>query len=160
MDDGVTGTSTGMGDWFKDTYGHGTHCAGVIGAVGENRRGVVGVLQDPSRFNFHIGKSLDNRGNGRESNVMQALEGCIDAGANVVSISIGGEYSITSQQAYKEAYDDGVLIVAAAGNGGDSTETFPASYPYVMSVAAVDKFNKVAGFSQYNDQVESKYCFV
>ena len=55
---------------------------------------------------------------------------------------------------YKDAYDMGVLIVAAAGNRGNSVPVYPASYPTVMSIGAVDRDMKVAGFSQHNSQVE------
>jgi subtilase family serine protease len=55
---------------------------------------------------------------------------------------------------FKKAYDEGVLIFAASGNSGSSTAEYPASYPYVVSVAAVGEDEKSASFSNYNDQVE------
>jgi serine protease len=59
-----------------------------------------------------------------------------------------------SKQFYRDAWDEGVLIVAAAGNSGDTGDLYPASYKHVMSVAAVDRNNTRPGFSQCNNQVE------
>jgi len=66
----------------------------------------------------------------------------------------GGGYSETTNEFYEEFYEDGVLFVAAAGNGGNSNYLYPASYKSLMSVAANDANENKASFSQYNDQVE------
>jgi serine protease len=155
MEDDVTGTNTEEGIWFQDGNGHGTHTAGTIGAVGDNGLGVVGVRNNPSLFRFHIGKGLSNEGSGYDSSIMQAVQGCVDSGARVVSMSLGGPSgSDIARQFYKEIYDQGVLIVAAAGNSGDTGQLYPASFPYIMSVAAVDQNFTRPGFSQCNSQVE------
>jgi len=153
----IEGTKQGSmsGSWDVDGHGHGSHCAGTIGAIGGNEKGVVGVLADPSKFSFHIGKGLSDSGSGTYSNVLYAVEGCIEAGAKIISMSLGGGWTQAAEDAYKDAYmNDGVLIIAAAGNGGDSDYSYPASYPHVMSVGAVDSNRNIASFSQYNDQVE------
>uniref|UniRef100_A0A6U3P181 subtilisin n=1 Tax=Ditylum brightwellii TaxID=49249 RepID=A0A6U3P181_9STRA len=87
---------------------------------------------------------------------MDAVEACVTAGAKVVSMSLGGSgFSQFADQQYKDHYDnDGVLFIAAAGNGGVGSYLYPASYKYVMSVAAVDSDKNKASFSQFNDQVE------
>ena len=70
-------------------------------------------------------------------------------------MSLGGpSSSLLESQAYSRIYNEGVLIVASAGNLGNSAHMFPASYSSVMSVGAVDSGNKHASFSQRNDQVE------
>jgi len=163
-DDGVTGYSpynpdddAGAGDqWHNDGHGHGTHCAGTIGAIGGNGFGVYGVNPDPSTFTFHIGKGLTDSGSGATSKVMNAVEDCVENGAKVISMSLGGgSYSQTFDNLYKLYNErDNVLIIAAAGNDGNSVKSYPASYPNVMSVGAVDRFENHAGFSQFNDQVE------
>merc|ERR1719323_1016700 len=66
----------------------------------------------------------------------------------------GGGYSQAAHEVYQQAYDNGILVFAAAGNGGNSYKSYPASYKNVISVAAVDRNSVKAGFSQYNDQVE------
>jgi len=154
----VTGTTPEAysGSWDFDGHGHGTHCAGTIGAIGGNNIGVTSVNPDPTKFSFHIGKGLTDGGSGSSAGVMEAVEGCIEAGAKVISMSLGGgAFSQTYANAYKEAYeDDGVLIIAAAGNDGNTVKSYPASYPHIMSVAAVDSSGNKASFSQWNDQVE------
>jgi len=153
---GVSGTDTSSGSWDFDGHGHGTHCAGTIGAIGNNGKGVVGVNPDPNRFTFHIGKGLSDSGSGTTSAVLAAAEGCAEAGAKIISMSLGGGgWSQLSHDTYKNMYDDGILIIAAAGNGGPSASvSYPAGYPHVMSVAAVDSNGQRASFSQNDDQVE------
>lgn len=156
-DHDVTGFSPyGDGElWNVDGNSHGTHCAGTIGAV-NNDIGVVGVNPDPTKFSFHIGKGLTNSGSGSNAGVMSAVNSCVEAGAHVISMSLGGGgASSANANTYKEIYEEkGVLIIAAAGNSGNSALSYPASYPHIMSVAAVDSNENRASFSQYNSQVE------
>merc|ERR1711862_271688 len=74
----------------------------------------------------------------------------------VVSLSLGGYYySSISEAFYEKLYEEqGILFVAAAGNGGNSNKLYPASYPSLMSVAAIDSNKNRASFSTFNDQVE------
>lgn len=153
---GVAGINPYPNDekWDVDGHGHGTHCAGTVGAIGNNE-GVVGIIKDPTKFSFYIGKGLTDSGSGFTDKVLEAVDECVTAQSNVISLSLGGgPYSESSRKVYNEAYDAGVLIVAAAGNSGNSVLSYPASYASVMSVAAVDENGIRAGFSQYNDQVE------
>jgi serine protease len=79
----------------------------------------------------------------------------INAGAKVISMSLGGAgSSAVEQQAFDNAYEAGLLSIAAAGNDGNSGFSYPASYDSVISVAAVDANANVANFSQFNSQVE------
>jgi len=144
--------------WYEDGNSHGTHTSGTVAAVRDNGKGVVGVIPDEKNGNFEllIGKALGASGAGTGSGVLAAVQGCIDQGANVVSMSLGCNscYTNIENDFYKEKYEDGILIVAAAGNSGNTIYSYPASYDSVISVAAVDRRNNVAYFSQYNDQVE------
>ncbi|MCV5902156.1 S8 family serine peptidase, partial [Escherichia coli] len=80
------------------------------------------------------------------------IQTCADNGANVVNMSLGGSQSSrTEQNALKAIYDQGVLLIAAAGNDGNTAHSYPASYDSVMSVAAVDNQNDHAAFSQATD---------
>ena len=87
---------------------------------------------------------------------MAAIDGCLGAGADVISMSWGGlPPSPDTAAIYQDLYEKhGILLVAAAGNGGNADYLYPASYPHVLSVAAVDAAGDRAGFSQANDQVE------
>merc|ERR1711971_956681 len=146
------------GEWYIDGHSHGTHCGGSIGAVGNNAKGVVGVIPGSlnDKFSFFIGKGLTDNGSGSTSSVMAAVQACVDNGSNVISMSLGGgsPSDTVNQQYYGHYKGDDVLIIAAAGNSGNSALSYPASYKSVMSVAAVDSSENKAGFSQYNEQVE------
>ena len=87
---------------------------------------------------------------------MDAVSKCVSNGAKIISMSLGGgaPSNIEANQ-FKSYYEnDGVLIVAAAGNSGNNDLSYPASYPAVMSIAAHDINGNRASFSQYNSQVE------
>ena len=86
----------------------------------------------------------------------KCVEWCQENGADVISMSLGGGgFSQTASDIYKAIFEnDGVLVVAAAGNSGPGEVGYPASYDSVLSVGAVDSNKNIAGFSQTNDQVE------
>jgi serine protease len=152
-DDNGLGADTG--DWFHDGHGHGTHVAGTISALRGNDIGVVGVTGSDA-VGLHVVKVFGNDGLwAYGSDLVVAVEQCIAAGANVISMSLGGGMSsATEQAAFDAALAQGVLPIAAAGNSGGTNLSFPASYDSVMSVAAVDSTRTVGWFSQRNAQVE------
>jgi serine protease len=152
----VHGTNvSGTGYWYEDTCGHGSHVAGTIAAI-NNTTGVVGVLPN-GVVNLHIVKVFDGPecGWAFASGLVSALDKCLDAGANIVSMSLGGSFkSKTEDKAFAQAFAAGVLPIAAAGNDGTTRKSYPASYESVISVAAVDENKQVADFSQKNSAVE------
>ena len=110
---GVDGYSPYSGQlWNVDGHGHGTHCAGTIGAIGDNGEGVTSVNPDPNKFEFFIGKGLTDSGSGSSSGVMAAVKECANKGAKVISMSLGGGgYSQTYDNDYMDLYkDDGESI--------------------------------------------------
>ncbi|RXJ74662.1 alkaline serine protease [Veronia nyctiphanis] len=156
---GITGDdkngSNSTGNWYEDGNGHGTHVAGTIAGIGGNNRGVVGV--NPSNLlKLHIVKVFNNSGNwAYGSDLVAAVNQCVNAGSDVISMSLGGGASSNAErQAFANATARNVLSIAAAGNDGTSAKSYPASYNEVVSVAAVDQSGYKASFSQYNDQVE------
>ena len=143
----ITGDNDpGTGRWDADGGPHGTHVAGTIGAV-DNNIGVIGMAPGVP---MHIIKVFNNAGWGYSSDLAQAAELCARAGANIISMSLGGGgANNTEENAFNTFTANGGLVIAAAGNDGNSVRSYPAGYASVMMVGAVDANNLVAGFSQY-----------
>lgn len=152
----VSGTNdSGTGSWSApgNNNAHGTHVAGTIAAIANNE-GIRGIMPNQN-VNLHIVKVFNEAGWGYSSSLVKAIQTCADNGANVVNMSLGGsQSSVTEQNALQRIYDQGVLLIAAAGNDGNTEHSYPASYDSVMSVAAIDTQNDHAAFSQATDQVE------
>lgn len=135
-----------------DDHFHGTHCAGTIGAVGNNGSGVVGVNWQVKMIPL---KFLSSSGGGVLSDAIEAVRYATRVGARLTSNSWGGGgFSQTLKDAIDDASAAGSLFVAAAGNDGsnnDAYPSYPASYASanVVSVAATDHADRLAGFSNY-----------
>ena len=135
---------------------HGTHVAGTIAAKANNATGVAGVAFNA---NLSICKALYTAaGTGLTSDVSACISWIHARGAKVISMSLGGGASTTLQQAVQRAWENGgpngSVLVAAAGNDGDSTLNYPAAYAEVVSVAATDHNDGRASFSNANADVE------
>ena len=149
----ITGFDNPDLQWNQDGCGHGTHVAGTIAAA-NNLFGVLGVA--PTQVSLHVvrvfGDSCDWT---YASNLVAAVDACADAGASVLNMSLGGPNpSRTEAAAFDQALASGILPVAAAGNAGNTTKSYPAAYESVVSVGAIDKDKALAGFSQRNADVE------
>ena len=146
-------------DWRDpmDDNGHGTHCAGIIGAEGNNNFGIAGI-----NWNVQIMplKFLSAGGSGTTKDAIEAINYVIDRkkkGVNVrvISASWGStQKSKALEDAIRRAGDEGIMFIAAAGNNGDDGDKrphFPAGYnlPNVISVAALDRNDRLASFSNY-----------
>ncbi len=106
-------------------------------------------------MNLYIVCVFGNSGTwGYSSDLIDAADRCASAGANIISMSLGGSYkSATKETAFERLNDQGILSIAAAGNDGNGAFSYPASYPIVVSVAAIGSNKAVASFSQRNSQV-------
>ena len=129
--------------------------AGTVAAVGGNGIGVVGVMPNKN-INLYIAKVFDASGSTSSSTVAKAMWACHkNGGANVISMSLGGSGASRLQGIVAKLLDKrGVMMFAAAGNGGTSAVSYPAGFPEVISVAAVDAAKAHASFSQFNADVE------
>ncbi len=144
-----------------DGQGHGTHVAGTIGAVGNNGIGVAGINWDVQLMAL---KFLNDSGSGATSDAIEALDYMVrmrrDYDVNVVASNnswSGGGYSQALVDAIQAGVDEGILFVAAAGNDGqnnDAVPSYPSSYGLegIISVAATDRFDQLAYFSNYGAQ--------
>jgi serine protease len=135
----------------EDFNSHGTHTAGTIAAA-DNTIGVVGVAPEAGLL---IGKVLNNAGEGEISGLIAGIEWAVENGAHVISMSLGGtRNSAALETACDNAYAQGVLLVAAAGNDNTSVPEYPAAYASVLSVAAVDINKEKADFSNYGSTID------
>ncbi|MEE8557512.1 MAG: S8 family serine peptidase, partial [Myxococcota bacterium] len=136
----------------RDDNGHGTHVAGIVGAVGDNSTGVTGVNQ---RVSIMALKFLDGGGAGRLSDAIRAIDYSIAMGARVLNNSWG--FDVDSQalhDAVSASQAAGQLFVAAAGNSpgdADVDPHFPSGLEHdnVLSVAATDRGDLLATFSNF-----------
>lgn len=116
----------------------------------DNDEGVIGTTPGVS---LHIVRVFGDTGRWAYSSTLaDAANRCVAAGSNIISMSLGGGGPSTTEENALSV--DGVLSIAAAGNDGNTACSYPASYPSVVSVAAVDATGKRASFSQVNSQVE------
>jgi subtilisin family serine protease len=136
-----------------DDNGHGTHCAGTIGAVGDNGIGVAGVVWAVKMMGL---KFLNAAGSGSGSNAIKAINYANQNGAKITSNSWGGGgFSQAVYDTIKAGRDNNdAIFVAAAGNNGsnnDASPFYPATYNLdnIVSVAATDRNDLLAGFSNY-----------
>ncbi|MGI8787691.1 MAG: S8 family serine peptidase [Pyrinomonadaceae bacterium] len=140
-----------------DDNGHGTHCAGIIGAEGDNNEGITGI-----NWNVQIMplKFMGRGGFGTTKDAIEAINYAIDrkrAGVNirVINASWGSTlYSKALEDTIRAAGEEGILFVAAAGNNGSSNDRsphYPSNYdlPNVISVAALDRNDNLASFSNF-----------
>jgi serine protease len=143
----ITGTSnSGTGDWFRDGGPHGTHVAGTVAAA-NNGIGVVGMAPGNP---MHIIKVFNDAGWGYSSDLAFAAQKCTEAGAKIITMSLGGGgANSTEENAFNTFTNNGGLVLAAAGNDGNTTRSYPAGYASVMMIGANDANNNIATFSQY-----------
>jgi hypothetical protein len=133
--------------------GHGTHVAGIIGAVADNGIGIAGVAPKVRLLPIHV---LNADGSGDSRDVARGVRYATDSGARVINLSLGGpteSSSLTSALQY--AADKGVLIVAASGNGyADSAPKWPAASDLTLAVTSTDINNNVGIFAQRGDYID------
>ena len=143
----------------NDTHGHGTHIAGIIGAVGGNNIGLSGVAPKVSLMAL---KYYDPNDNGKNNlkNTVKAIEYAVQNGAHIINYSGGGlEPNPKEKSAIRKAEAKGILFVAAAGNEGSNidnkTSYYPARYPFnnILPVTATDTSDQVLNSSNYGKTV-------
>lgn len=138
----------------KDRHGHGTHCAGIAGAVANNGLGMAS-LNFEGRFVRITGyPALSAGGWGTNESIAQAMIDAVDDGADVLSLSLGG-YDTTPPKVFVDAveyaHQHNVPVVVAAGNDDEDAKVHsPANVPGVIVVAALNQTGRKASFSNTN----------
>ncbi len=135
-----------------DDNGHGTHVAGIAVARTNNSIGIAGVAQ----ASFKAVKVLDASGSGYMSTVATGIRWCADNGANVISMSLGSTTGLAAvSDAVDYAWNKGVVLVAAAGNGAcTNCVQFPAAYDHVIAVGCIDQNRAVCSWTSQGPQVD------
>src|SRR5574344_249241 len=146
---------------IRDNNGHGTHCAGIAGAVGNNGIGITGANPDAYIMPVTV---MQSDGIGDVATIIKGVDYAAANGAEVISMSFGGySYSIAEEQALAKAYSSSVLV-ASAGNdclpinpvickicNEYGKPAFPAAFTFVLGVEASGNVGGRATFSNYDD---------
>jgi thermitase len=134
-----------------DVYGHGTPIAGII-AADDDGPGIVGLSPESYLINVKV---ADDNGKCQLSALAEGIIWAVDNGAGVINISIELKESTPElQEAVDYAWNSGVVIVAAAGNDGDSRPVYPAAYENCIAVTALREDGTLAPLANYGDWVD------
>ena len=129
----------------EDDFGHGTMVAGIAAASTNNGVGVAGAIWSGKLMPIKV---LDSRGAANDDNIAAGIRYAVDHGADVINLSLGGPGASTIlQNAVDYATTNDVVVVAAAGNDGDTEPHYPAACEGVVAVGAVDNAGNLASFS-------------
>ncbi|MFG1924958.1 S8 family serine peptidase [Cryptosporangium sp. NPDC048952] len=140
-------------DGSNDENGHGTHVAGIVGAIANNKVGVAGLAPGVTILPVRV---LDGDGAGYDSAIAQGIVKAVDRGAAVINLSVGGTEAGAAASAVRYALGKNVIVVAAAGNERQDGNaiSYPAADAGVIGVAATDSTNKDAPFSNTGSYVD------
>ena len=142
------------GDGIDDVNGHGTHCAGIVGAR-LNGSGFVGIAPECKLI---IGKVLGNNGSGSCADIARGVDWAVAVGADIISMSLGGPGSTKELfTSIHRALAKGVTIVCAAGNSGSifsNTIGYPGRYGGVITIASHDRNGNRSGFSSRGGEID------
>lgn len=135
-----------------DIQSHGTHCAGIAGAMSNNGKGVASLSLNNDLFTITAIKVLNDMGMGTQKKIVDGIIEAAEHGADVISLSLGGRSTDKRQRVYEEtvAYANqlGAIVVVAAGNSSMNAKDYsPANTNGVISVAAIDENLQIAQFS-------------
>ncbi|WLR51639.1 S8 family peptidase [Bacillus tianshenii] len=151
-----TSDDNGDSENVTDYNGHGTHVAGTI-AASENDAGVVGVAPEAKLL---ILKVLGAKGSGRYEWITEAIKYATEQKVDIISMSLGGpDNQAELYKAIKQAIENNIQVVCAAGNEGDADPktpelSYPGAYNEVISVGAVSLQHESSEFTNSNRQID------
>lgn len=129
---------------------HGTHVAGIIAAKKDNGIGGYGLNPNVKILSYNVFNNFFGMSFALDYSIASAILKAVDQGADVINMSLGGNIpSSVLEAAVEKAISSGVVVVAAAGNGGSDTPEYPAKYEGVISVGSVNSEKKLSDFSSY-----------
>jgi serine protease len=135
----------------SDDVGHGTHVAGTIAQSTNNSYGTAGVAYEAKLMPLKV----LGTGGGTVADIAEAIRFAADNGADVINMSLGGAgESKLMEEAIDYAHDKGVVIIAAAGNANRNAASYPARYPKVIGVSALDSAGVKAPYSNFGAGVD------
>jgi serine protease len=135
-----------------DDNGHGTHVAGTIAQSTNNNYGVAGIAYEANLMPLKV---LSAGGGGTVADIAESIRFAADNGADVINMSLGGGgESQLMKEAIDYAHQKGVVIIAAAGNSNDNSASYPARYPHVIGVSALDSAGVKAPYSNFGAGVD------
>ncbi len=135
----------------NDVHGHGTHIAGIIAAE-DNSIGIIGLAPNCRLLNVKV---ADDRGRCNVLNLVKGIIWAVDNGAKVINISIEiKETSSELEAAIDYAWENGALVVAAAGNSGSQDPVYPAYYKNCISVTAIKQDNSLSPLSNRGSWID------
>jgi serine protease len=141
------------GDPYPATEGenHGTHVGGIAGGRTDNGTGHAGI----SDCSLLSARALGSSGGGSLSDIADAIAWSADQGAHIINLSLGGGgYTQTMKNAVSYALSAGSLPVAAAGNDGRRSVSYPAAYDECLAVSALDPDGSLAWYSNWGEEIE------
>lgn len=148
----LKGKSYIEGSSTYDNYSHGTMVTGIIMASQNNSKGVAGCA--PGVYVMPL-KVFNSKGKSDGESIFKAIYAAVDAGVDVINMSLGTKnYSYTFKTACEKADSAGIIMVAAAGNNGDSTVEYPAAFDCVIGVGSVGQDGKRSPFSEMGKSVD------
>jgi serine protease len=135
-----------------DDEGHGSHVCGTVAQSTNNGIGVTGVAYNCTIMPVKV---LNSQGSGSYDQVADGVYWATDHGAHIINMSLSGSSgSTTLQNACVYAWNNGVLVVCAAGNSGSSSPEYPAAYSVCMSVSATNYLDQLANYSNYGSTID------
>ncbi|MFB6262263.1 MAG: S8 family peptidase, partial [Bradymonadaceae bacterium] len=135
-----------------DGHGHGTHVAGTIAQTTNNGFGVAGVAHESAIMPLRV---LNSSGFGDIADIADSIRYAADNGADIVNLSLGGPLpSLVLKRAINYAHEQGVTIIAAAGNSGSRAPSYPAAFKHVVAVSATQYDETTTFYSQWGEFVD------
>jgi subtilisin family serine protease len=136
----------------NDDNAHGTHVSGTVAQTTNNGLGVAGVAYGATVMPVKV---LSAEGAGTHQWIADGIYYAVDNGADIINLSLGGPASTTMKDAIAYAYNHGVTVFAASGNGGSGTLDYPAAYEaYVVAVGATQYDESRAPYSNYGSSLD------